>query len=390
MKIVQLMTVMEAGGVQRVAYLLAESLKSKGHSAEPWFLYRKRSAYENVAGTKVFMERQPKATDLPGLWMSVKRALACARPDVVITHTYYSNVIGQSAALASGVPTRIAVQHNPSHSYPTMARLVDKLCGSLPIYGVNVAVSKAVIQSLHGYPDSYQKKVRLVYNGIPSPPPGRARNEVRAQFGLPCDRPLIANVGRLADQKQQGILLRALVELPEVHLALVGDGELREQLAAEAKQLDVAARVHFLGEIPVETAHEVISSSEVFAFPSKFEAMPIALLEAMCMGVPIVASDIPANREVLVNAGSLIASGDPGEYARAIRGILEDATLSARYVALARARSSQFQLQTMVTGYEQLFGKEERVAKSNAPAAQIHPSAAPPSINTIDRQIETP
>ncbi len=371
MRIVQLMTVMEAGGVQRVAYLLAEALRTKGHTAEPWFIYRKRSAYEHVAGTKVFMDRQPRAADLPSLWMSVRRALAKAKPDVIITHTYYSNVIGQSAALACGVATRIAVQHNPSHSYPTGARIVDRVCGSLPLYGINVAVSKAEIESFRGYPKRYQKKIHLVYNGIPSPQLGRTPNVVRALFGMPCDHPLIVNVGRLADQKQQGLLLRVLVELRDVHLALVGEGELRERLEAEVKSLHIFERVHFLGELPVEAVHEVISAADVFLFPSKYEAMPIALLETMCLGVPIVASDIPANREILLNAGILIANASPIEYARAIQNILVAPELSARLRSLASSRSCHFQLDTMVSGYEQLFAKSLDLTNSAASGGQI-------------------
>jgi glycosyltransferase involved in cell wall biosynthesis len=361
MKIIQLMTVMEAGGVQRVAYLLSEALNSRGHSCEPWFLYRKRAAYEDVAGTKVFMDRQPDARNLPQLWLRVAKALLVSKPDVLITHTYYSNVIGQLAALACRVPTRISVQHNPSYSYPRGARIVDKLCGSSPLYGVNVAVSNAVIESFHNYPKSYRQRIRLIYNGIPSPSAGAPRSAIRARFRLPDDHPVIANVGRLADQKQQALLLRVLVKLPLIHLVLVGEGELRQELETQARSLQVADRVHFLGEISAEAAHEVIGASDVFLFPSKYEAMPIALLEAMSLGVPIVASDIPANREVLSNAGILIADTDPDLYAQAIQRILDDSALAERLTLLARSRSLDFQLHTMVSGYERLFAKSHNL-----------------------------
>ena len=181
------------------------------------------------------------------------------------------------------------------------------------------------------------------------------------------------------------MLLRELVELRDVHLALVGEGELRERLETEAKSLHIVERVHFLGEISVEAAYEVIGAADVFLFPSKYEAMPIALLEAMCLGVPIVASNIPANREVLLNAGILIAAGNPTEYARAIQGILDNPALAARLISLARSRSSQFQLDTMVSGFEQLFAKSWDLANSDASGGPIGRSSV-----EISHPIHTP
>jgi glycosyltransferase involved in cell wall biosynthesis len=113
--------------------------------------------------------------------------------------------------------------------------------------------------------------------------------------------------------------------------------------------------------------------------------MPIALLEAMCLGVPIVASNIPANREVLLNAGILIAAGNPTEYARAIQGILDNPALAARLISLARSRSSQFQLDTMVSGFEQLFAKSWDLANSDASGGPIGRSSV-----EISHPIHTP
>ena len=354
MKIVQIMTVMEAGGMQRVAYLLSEALKERGHETGLWFLYKKRPAYDHVPEAKSFLGHKPGASDVIPLLLNLRREMSATKPDVVISHTYYANVLGQLAAMMSGVASRIAVHHNPAESFPAVARLVDKVCGTLPVYGTNVAVSDAVVTSMDDYPKMYRGKLRRIYNGIPFPSKKVQSAATRIRFGLPADRPLLLNVGRLADQKNQIALFPLLAELPEAHLALVGDGELRFELQEKAKSLGIADRTHFLGEIPNEQVHEVMASADLFLFPSNYEAMPIVLLEAMSLGLPIVASDIPGNREVLGSAGVIADFGSP-ECVSGVRAILADAQSSANLGSKARARASDFQLETMVSGYERLF-----------------------------------
>ena len=136
--------------------------------------------------------------------------------------------------------------------------------------------------------------MKCIYNGIPElqcRPPGEG---ARARWGLPDATPLILNVGRLAKQKNQALLIDALVELPGCHLAIAGEGELRSELAACAKKRGVFERVHFLGEVSSLDVSELMSLCDVFAFPSLYEAMGLVLVEAMQAGVSIVASDIPA------------------------------------------------------------------------------------------------
>jgi glycosyltransferase involved in cell wall biosynthesis len=354
MKIVQIMTVMEAGGMQRVAYLLSEALKERGHETGLWFLYKKRPAYDHVPEAKSFLDHKPGATEVLPLLFKVRKEISSARPDVVISHTYYANVLGQMAAMMSGVGSRIAVHHNPAESFPAVARLMDKVCGTLPVYGTNVAVSDAVVSSMNAYPKTYRGKLRRIYNGIPFPAKNPSTTATRLRFALPTDRPLLLNVGRLADQKNQMALFPLLAELPEAHLALVGDGELRSELKQKASARRMSDRVHFLGEIPNDQVHDVMACADLFLFPSNYEAMPIVLLEAMSLGLPIVASDIPGNREVLGGAG-MIADFSSPECVVAIREILADAQSSAKLGTRAKERATDFQLETMVSGYERLF-----------------------------------
>jgi glycosyltransferase involved in cell wall biosynthesis len=179
--------------------------------------------------------------------------------------------------------------------------------------------------------------------------------EVRGHWGFPENAPLLLNVGRLARQKNQAIIINALLHIPEAHLLLVGEGELRESLQKKVAQLRLEERVHFLGELKSEDVLALLSVSNVFVFPSFFEAMPMAVVEAMGSGLPVVAGDIPAMREVLGEAGIFVPSEHAEEIARAVRQVLDSSELASRMRQASLERARVFSLQKMVHSYEALF-----------------------------------
>lgn len=134
----------------------------------------------------------------------------------------------------------------------------------------------------------------------------------------------IVAVGRLERAKGFDLLLHALARLPEVHLALVGDGNLREALEAQAAALGVSDRVVFAG-FQKEPGNWV-SAARAFVLSSRYEGMPNAALEALALGVPVAAFDGPwGAREVVVEGvtGVLARPEDPADLARAIAEALE-------------------------------------------------------------------
>ena len=133
------------------------------------------------------------------------------------------------------------------------------------------------------------------------------------------------------------------------------DGELRETLQQRVATLNLESRVHFIGEIKSDDVLDLLCIADVFVFPSLYEAMPMALVEAMSLGIPIVAGDIPAMREVLGDAGILVPSESAQEIASAVRRILDDPDLASHLRQSAFNRSIQFSVEKMVTSYEKLF-----------------------------------
>ncbi len=355
MKIVQIVTQMEAGGAQRVALLLTEDLRNRGHEVEVWFMYVKRPTYMNFPGVRVLLEHKPSGLDYIKIAIELWRLLHSQKPDVLITHTYYANVLGQFIARLSGVTMRIAVQHNPLFTYPKMAGWADWILGTTNFYSANVAVSQSVVESAVNYLTPYRKKLTKIYNGVPCIASENSSKEVRRRWALPDNVPLLLNVGRLAQQKNQAILLKVLLHLPEAHLLLVGEGELRACLQQQVAQLQLENRVHFLGELASQDILALLCVSDVFVFPSLYEAMPMALVEAMSSGLPVVAGDIPALREVLGDAGILVPSESAEEIARAVRQILDSSELASRMQVRSLERARFFSLQNMVDSYEALL-----------------------------------
>jgi len=165
-------------------------------------------------------------------------------------------------------------------------------------------------------------------------------------------RPLVGNVARLAPQKDHRTLVAAAALLPDVDFAIAGEGELRSELERSAGE-----SVRFLGaraDIP-----DVLASLDVFAFPSLFEGLCLAVIEAQAAGVPVVATAVGGIKETVVEGetGLLVPLRDPEALASAIRRLLEHPDEAARLAAEARRRAlERYSEERMVSGTLALYG----------------------------------
>jgi glycosyltransferase involved in cell wall biosynthesis len=356
MKIIQIVTQMEAGGAQRMAHLLGRELVEGGHEVELWFLYQKRPAYAGMPGVRVVLDHPPRGLDYFVIIARLAAMLRSARPDAIITHTHYANVIGQFVGKLCGIKRGIAVQHAPFDSYPVVGRCLDRILGTAGFYDVNVAVSDAVVASASSYPSKYRRGLSKIYNGIPKPTPSGLPEAIRERWQLPpASVPLLAHVGRMSKQKNQLFLLDVVSLLPEVHLVLVGDGEMRQEVVDQIQRKGLRERVHYMGEVSAETTHDLVSASDVFVFPSRFEAMSMILLEAMHLSIPIVASDIPGNCDLLQTSAVLLGTEDPEPWAREIRLLLNCKESAARIAREEYVHVQKFTAAAMALSYSQLL-----------------------------------
>ncbi len=352
MRIVQIVTQMASGGAQSVAYLLHQVFRKRGYDSELLFLYMRTPTYRSEPGVACLCDHKPNLLDYTRIVSRLYSWIREHRPDAVVAHTHYSNLLALSVAQFAGVPIRVAVQHSPVQRYPGISQPADWLCGSLGIYTRQVAVSETVVKSMANYPSRYRRTVERIYNGIvfdegSERPAGKALN-------FPSGGPTILHVGRFSTVKNHGALLEVLERLPEANLILVGDGECRSAIELRVRQMQLQGRVKFLGEIDPKDVRDVMCACDLFMFPSIYEAMPMALLEAMAAGMPIVASDIPANRELLQGTG-LLRELDSEQFASAAGSLIADPVYALELGKRAAERASQFTVEAMADNYEKML-----------------------------------
>ncbi len=150
------------------------------------------------------------------------------------------------------------------------------------------------------------------------------RAALRRRIGMPADAPLLVFVGRLDQQKDPLLLIESLklsvAAVPNLHLALVGDGVLRSRVQELVRARGLAAQVHFLGVRPPPEIAEILRAADLYVLCSAYEGMPIAMLEALATGTPVVSTDVGEVRLVVHEGinGYISAGRKPESFADAI------------------------------------------------------------------------
>lgn len=166
----------------------------------------------------------------------------------------------------------------------------------------------------------------------------------RVRFEVPARAPLLVFVGRLAREKNVGLLLAALASLPaDTWLLLVGDGPDRALLEAQAHDRGIASRTVFAGTQPPAVVAEVLAAADVFVFPSTTETFGLAMIEAMAAGCAVVAVQAAASSDLVRDGetGRLVAA-DPATFAGAVRDLLAQPARRSAMGGAARAAAADY------------------------------------------------
>jgi glycosyltransferase involved in cell wall biosynthesis len=272
------------------------------------------------------------------------RALTAGLRDADVVHVHgFSQKTVFAAALARlhRVPIVLSL-HTAGFDEPaTIARH-----GALARWAFNavsryVAVSRGLLDTslAAGVP---REKIALVANGVDTdrfrPAAAGERDELRRRLGLPAAMPIVLFVGFFSREKQPHVLfdawLRTHRDGPASTLVFVGatrapyfeiDASLAEEIRASAERSHVGDRVLFTG--PTPRVEEYLRAADLFVLPSSREGLPVALLEAMASGLPVIASRLPGATEPLIEddrTGVLVAPGDVEELAAAMAQLLND------------------------------------------------------------------
>lgn len=287
------------------------------------------------------------------------------RPDVVVTFTpLLGAVVGMLAPVWSGSKV-ISTLHTSSDLVGRTALRLDALAARLGRYRGIIACSASVADSYKVNGRSYMEQVSVVSNGVqPSHEPrGQAANTVRSELGAAGGAKLAVAVGRLTASKNLEILVRALTELPNWWLVLLGGGEAQRDLERLAHELGVAERVRFMGRVGREAVDEWLLNCDAYVQPSWAEGLSLALLEAMARGIPVVASDIPANWDPLRSEGGdvglLVSPASYVAWVSALKTIEAGPEAASEVGERARERQrSEFDEETMYRRYIEFVVRE--------------------------------
>lgn len=355
---------LERGGLERVVVDLAQAQAEAGNECRVICLFTEGVLAQALAarGIEVVSCGKRRGADVAALLRA--RAAMRRRPGGIL-HTH--NATAHYHAIAAGTGRRFDAIVNTRHGmgdidpssrrerlYRHALRRTDSVVAVCEAARTRLANSGAAARrALHVIPNG----IRTERFAVSSP---EARAGMTQALGLSDAARIVGTVGRLHPAKDQAGLIRAFAivrkAMPEGILVIVGDGALREELETVARETGVADAVRFLGDR--DDIDRLLPGFDVFALPSLTEGYSVALVEACASALPVVATDVGGNGEIIRHGdnGLLVPARDGGALAAALLMLLRDQGLAASMGRAGRKWAlAEGSLQAMVARYAALY-----------------------------------
>ncbi len=298
--------------------------------------------------------RDPLA--LIGLWR------LCRGFDLVHTHTSKAGILGRLAAYVAGVPHVVHTPHGHvfygyysalvTRCFVFLERLAARWCERI------VALTEADMTDHLAFNVAPASQFIVIHSGVDLQAleqSQKSTKQLREEFGVPADAFVVGTLGRLTKIKGQDDLLRALAELEPLWLLLVGDGEEEANLRRLAHDLGVSGRVVFAGWR--QDTGDVLRCMDLFAFPSINEGMGKALVEAMYLRRPVVATSVGGVPHLLEHErhGLLVPARSVEQLTQAIRRLADDPCLALSLADAAYERATAFGVDAMIRKIDEMY-----------------------------------
>ena len=316
----------------------------------------------------------------------VRRSIRALKPDIVETHMSKAGVVGRLAARLEGTAIVLHVYHGhvlagyfgamKSWAARRTERALAKVSDHL------VAVSARVKHDLVHYGVAGPERISVVEPGLDMSALTGCREQrgaLRRELGIAPGTPLVGMVGRMAPIKNHGMFLDAAVAVlaarPDARFLVVGDGELGSAIRTRAAALNLTRQTIFTGwrdDLP-----RVYADLDVLALCSRNEGAPIALIEAMAAGCPVVATSVGGVADLVDDraTGLLVPSGDAGALAGAILELLCDDHLAQSLAASAQRQvPGRFSMATFASNMDALYQRllRDRALADAAARTAVH------------------
>ena len=356
MKILQVIPYFCFGGAETMCENLTYALSNLGHEVTVVSLYAERTPISQrmeAAGVKILYLDKKLGLDL-SMIPKLMKIMKQEKPDVVHTHL---DVIKYAVAAArlSGIRRCVHTVHNVAHEEAEgrLQKIVNTVYFKLG-WSVPVALSPEVRRTIVSFYGLKEETVPMIYNGVDL---GKCIPKEDYSLSEPA---CLLHIGRFNDQKNHKGLLEAFAQVLKRHpnccLKLIGDGDLREAVERQAEALSIRDKISFLGS--QSNVHPFLQAADVFLLPSKFEGMPMTIIEAMGTGLPIVATAVGGVPDMLTDQESgLLVSCQPEKVAEAVCKLLDSEDFRKKLGTNARLSSKQFGAEHMARCYCESYHK---------------------------------
>lgn len=355
---------LDQGGAEKQLCLLASGLNRDRFEPIVVTLTRggPREAQLKQSGVRV-VHIDKKAKLDPFAWRRLRSLLVELKPDIVHTWLFAANAYGRSAALSAGVKTILGSERSVDPWKGKGQLIIDRWLASRTQGITCNSTAIADFYDAHGISKKY---FEVIPNGIeplsngPNHPRCISREEAYARMGVDPHLKVVMSIGRLWAQKGykdliwSGELLRVL--RGDVCYVIIGDGPERQRLEQYRDNIKAAARIVLLGHR--DDASELLPHATVLWNGSLYEGQSNVILEAMQNGVPVVASDIPGNRDLVIDreTGLLFPLGDVNQLTKITNELLNDPEQLAAYAQRASQRvASEFSVSKMIERHESYY-----------------------------------
>lgn len=328
---------MANGGAERVVSILASKMAQQGFEVEILTYYDRERTYaldEKVKLTAV--------ETLSGAGNKFKNLFIIRRyfkehAKVIISFLAPFNMMAIAANWGNGIPVIVADRNDPTKipSNKILRKVRDFLYRFADGIVIQTQKNKAYFSKV------VQNKSEVIYN------PVNLQNYAASALEYPKEK-LIVTAGRLMPQKNQKMMLRAFAAVvkkhPEYKLVIYGDGPSRDELEAHACELGIKENVLMPGN--TTKLHECIKSAEIFVLSSDYEGMPNALIEAMCMGLPVISTKVSGATDLILDHenGLLTEVGDQNALENAMMELIEDINLANKIAENAVKLNKELEL----------------------------------------------
>jgi glycosyltransferase involved in cell wall biosynthesis len=321
------------GGAERIVLNLTKGISERGYAVD-LVLARAEGPYMSQipAAVRLIDLKTPRViASMPAL----VKYLQCERPSALISGMF-TNIMALWARRLCGFPQRLIItEHNSLSSIVKNKndlrwKLYPKLAGQYyPWADTIIAVSQDVANDLEQTAKIPREHIQVVYNPIVTPDlQEKSKAFLEHPWFKDGEPPVILSAGRLTDQKAFDVLIQAFALVRKNHVArlmILGEGENRAALETLICQLSLERDVCLMGF--VQNPYQYMAHASLFVLPSRWEGLPTVLVEALYLGMPIVATDCPGgSREILRGGqfGRLAPVDDPLSLADAIIGAMKD------------------------------------------------------------------